>query len=347
MAGRKKGRFQQTVRVLAMLRELRLHHAGLTLDELAERCEVGTRQVRRDLCVLEEAGHELHMESLPGEGTRVRLLDAPFKGVQLSLRERYALLAARRVFDVLEHTPLHEDVRSVFSKVARSMPVDGRAKLAELEDRFVYLPDGGRKLYAKKQSVLDALMSGVLYRARVSYEYVSLAGRRHGAVLAPYAMVLYKHGLYVVGVRDQESVPRVFAVERFKRATYQRSQHFEVPRGFRIDDFFEGAFGIFVNGERKSVTVEFTKQVAEAVLAREWHPTQRLEERADGKVRLHMEVTNLTQVLPWLLGWGEHVRVIQPRELAAQVQSSARAMLRPGLVSVRPERKSGTRSTAG
>jgi predicted DNA-binding transcriptional regulator YafY len=148
-------------------------------------------------------------------------------------------------------------------------------------------------------------------------------------------MVLYKHGLYVVGLRDQEAVPRVFAVERFKRASYQRNDHFTVPKEFRLEDFFEGAFGIFVNGERKSVVVEFAEQVAEGALAREWHPTQKLEMRSDGKVRLHMQVTNLTQVLSWVLSWGEQARVIEPCELAEQVEVAAREMLRPGLASVR------------
>jgi predicted DNA-binding transcriptional regulator YafY len=347
MAGRKKGKFQQTVRVLRMLEELRLHHAGLTVQELADHFEITTRQVRRDLGVLEEAGHALEMDSETGEGTRARLLDVPLKSVQLSLRERYALLAVRRVFDVLEHTPLHEDVRSVYAKIARGMPSE-RAQLDELEERFVYLPDGGRKLYARKREVLDGLMTGVLRRSRVAYEYSNAQGKVHKGTLAPYAMVLYKHGLYVVGTADGQTTPRVFAVERFRRAEYKRGERFEVPAGFRVEGFFDGAFGIFVGGERTKVVVELSKEVAEAVHAREWHPTQKLVKGEDGAVRIHMEVTNMTQVHAWVLGWGAHARVIEPASLAAQVAETARALLgRPGLARALPGEPDSAALTAG
>ena len=331
MAGRKKGKFQQTVRVLGMLEELRARHMGMSLDALAEHFAVAARTVRRDLEVLKEAGHEIELTA-QGEGTHVRLLDPPLKPLNLTLSERYALLAVRRVFDVLEHTPLHEDVRSVYGKIVAGMQAEPRAKMESFDERFVYIPDGGRKLYAEKQDVLEALLSGVLHGAFVSYEYVNAKGKAHKNVLAPYAMVLYRHGLYVVGLREGESRPRVFAVERFQSAVYQRKRHFERPENFRVADFFEGAFGIFAGGPRTRVVVELSKEVADAVRAREWHPSQELVDAKDGAVRLSFEVSNLTQVTPWVLSWGEHARVLEPAELADELRETAKRMLGgPGL----------------
>ena len=42
--------------------------------------------------------------------------------IDLTMRERFALLALRRVFDVFEHTPLHDDVRSVYAKITAGFP---------------------------------------------------------------------------------------------------------------------------------------------------------------------------------------------------------------------------------
>ena len=339
MAGRKRGKFQQTVRVLGMLEELRVHYTGMTLDALAARFEVAARTVRRDLEVLQEAGHEILVTASEGEGTHVRLLDPPLKPLSLTLSERYALLAVRRVFDVLEHTPLYEDVRSVYGKIAAGMQAEPRAKMESFDERFVYIPDGGRKLYAEKEDVLVALLSGVLHGALVSYQYVNAKGKAHDNVLAPYAMVLYRHGLYVVGLREGEIKPRVFAVERFRTATYQRKKHFERPRDFRVADFFEGAFGIFAGGPRTKVVIELSSEVADAVRAREWHPTQELRDAAAGAARLTFDVSNLTQVLPWVLSWGAHARVIEPPFLADEVKEVARKLLGgPGLAKAKPKR---------
>ena len=134
----------------------------------------------------------------------------------------------------------------------------------------------------------------------------------------------------------------MFAVERFRSAVYQRKQYFERPKGFRVADFFEGAFGIFAGGPRTRVVVELSSEVAEAVRAREWHPSQTLVDLADGAVRLSFEVSNLTQVTPWVLSWGAHARVLEPAELASEVKEIAGKMLGgPGLAQAKGKTASG------
>jgi predicted DNA-binding transcriptional regulator YafY len=346
-AGRKPGKSTQMRRGLQIIEALRLSRIGLTVAELAEQFKVSSKTVSRDLEVLETEGHAFERVPQDEGPLRVRLLDVPLKPLQLSLRERYSLLAARRVFDALEHTPLHEDVRSVFAKIAQSLPVERKKELESFEQRFVYLPDAGIKSYEDKHEVLDALLSGVLYRARVAYVYRNAQGKTHSAELEPYSLVLYRQGLYVVGRRADQAKARVFAVERFVEATYRRGQSFEVPSDFRVERFFEGAFGIFQGGESTRVVIQFAASAADAVRARVVHPTQKLVDADDGGLTLHMEVENLQQVLPWVLSWGAAARVLEPASLRAQVEDTARALLeRPGLAQVRPRRTLGSERPA-
>jgi predicted DNA-binding transcriptional regulator YafY len=345
--GRKPGKSTQMRRGLHIIEALRLSRLGLTLADLAERFNVTEKTVQRDLDVLEAEGHAFRRVPQSDGPQRILLLDVPLKPLQLSLRERYSLLAVRRVFDALEHTPLHEDVRSVFAKIVQSMPVERRKELESFEERFVFLPDAGLKSYEDKHEVLDALLSGVLYRARVAYVYRNAQGKTHGAELEPYSLVLYRQGLYVVGRRVDQPKARVFAVERFVEATYRRGQSFEVPADFRVERFFEGAFGIFQGGQPTRVVIQFAASAAEAVRARVVHPTQQLVETEDGGLVLHMEVENLQQVLPWVLSWGAAARVLEPASLRAQVEDTARALLeRPGLAQARPRRTLGSERPA-
>src|SRR4051812_11739203 len=138
MAGQKKGAYQQSARVLAMIEELRGRHMGMTLQELADHFEISTKQVQRDLACIEAEGHELDRNK--GDSGRMRfvLRDAPLKSVELTLRERYALLAVRRMFDVLANTPLYDDVRSVYAKIARGFAPELRAELERMQDCFVF-----------------------------------------------------------------------------------------------------------------------------------------------------------------------------------------------------------------
>ena len=149
-------------------------------------------------------------------------------------------------------------------------------------------------------------------------------------MLDPFAMVLYKHGLYVIGCARSdgeegvERAPHVFAAERFEEVTHLRGEHFEVPASFHLDAYFQGAFGIFVGGKRERVVIEFAPPVRALVEARSWHHTQKLRPLAGGGVRLTFEVANLTQVVPWVLGWGPHAKVREPLSLVERVARELR-----------------------
>ncbi len=82
-----------------------------------------------------------------------------------------------------------------------------------------------------------------------------------------------------------------------------------------------GAFGVHVGdpAEERRIVIEFTRDKAALVSARRWHPTQVIEDAADGGVVLAFTVTNLTPVVSWILEWGPHARVLEPRELVERV----------------------------
>jgi predicted DNA-binding transcriptional regulator YafY len=331
--GRSKGKYCQAVRLLKILDELRARASGALLSDLAEELAVSERQIRRDLEAIEQAGYAVQWE-LEERRSRVRLQEGRGGFIRLSIRERYVLLAARRVFDVLVHTPFHEDVRGVYGKVVASLPEQDRRDMETIGDRFVYLPEWGVKVYRRKEDVINGLLTGILRRWRVRFEYQIPDGPKIGGALEPYAMVLYKHGLYVVGrpLRPAEGDaanlvaqdPRVYAVERFISAEHRRKDTFEVPHDFRVEHFFDGAFGIFTGGEPQRVVIDFAPEARTLIETRRWHPTQKLTRRRDGWVRLRMQVANPTEVVPWVLGWGPLARVREPANLVERVRDELR-----------------------
>lgn len=321
--GRRRGGYSQAARVLRILDRLSAHRYGVTLEQLADEFEVSVRQVRRDLEAIEEAGHPIQTLTVDGK-TGAKLEAARAAGVRLSVRERYALLAVRRAFDVLEDTPFHEDVRSICTKLASSLPPAEQQELESFGERFVYLPDGGTKQYRGMDDVIDALFTGVLRRCRVNFRYRAQGREERQGVLEPYAVVLYRQGLYVIGhsVSGQAGPgrERTYAVERFTHAEYERGTSFTVPESFRVEEYFQGAFGVF-RGEAAptKVVVDFAPAGRTLVEARIWHPSQRLRRIADGGVRLEMVLSDLTQVAQWVIGWGPLARVREPKALVERV----------------------------
>ncbi len=324
----RRGEVSHVARALRILNALRGFKLGRTLADLAAAVGVTERTVRRDLVVLNNADIEIELTRVDHRAAAC-LVEASYSTVAITRRERYSLLAARSMFDVLRGTPLAEDIASVLGKLEQQMTDAERLDYVTFGDRFAYVPDGGTKIYDKKEDVVDALLTGVLQRKLVKVSYRGARGRARSGYLAPYSMVVHKHGLYVLGslVADPDDIgvlpdrPTVFAAERFDDAEHLRRYRFSPPPTYRLATALHGAFGIHV-GDPKDATdveIEFSKERATYARSRIWHPSQTIKELANGRVQLRFTCVNLTPVVSWVLEWGPHARAMSPPALVDMV----------------------------
>ena len=76
---------------------------------------------------------------------------------------------------------------------------------------------------------------------------------------------------------------------------------------------------------RHEVVIDFDPTVAETVADTHWHPTQHTEEHPDGSLTYRCTVDGLDEIVWWVLGYGPHAVVREPRELVERVTDLARA----------------------
>jgi predicted DNA-binding transcriptional regulator YafY len=335
----RRGEIGQVARALRVLDALRGFKHGRWVGEIANEVGASERTVRRDITELQDAGFDIEVAKRDGRSIACLSSERNYSPVSITKRERFTLLAVRSVFDVLRGTPLHDDVISVLSKLEQRLNTAEREEAASLRERFAYVPDGGTKAYADKEDIIDAIQTGIFARKVVRYAYKDARGRAKRGYLAPFALLLYRHGLYAVGARGDDAridtanwrqTIGVLAVERFTDAEHLRERTFDVPADFKIDEVLHGAFGIHVGepGKSTKVVVEFSIEKAALVQARTWHPTQKIERTNDGRVRLTFTVANLEPLVSWVLEWGPHARVLEPSALADSVVSELEAARR-------------------
>ena len=331
----RRGDVGQVARALKILDALRGFKHGRLLSDLANEVGMSERTVKRDIGALQDAGIDVSRETIDGRGA-ARLKDRAYSFVAITRRERYTLLAVRRMFDVLKGTSFAEDIESVLRKLEQRMTSEERAEHATFGERFAYVPDRGTKQYADKDDVLDALLSGVLSRKLVRYSYRGARGRAQRGFVAPFAMLLHRQGLYVLGphlatpadIKLDTSEVASWAVERFGEAEWIRDASFVLPESFKLDDYVDDISGVHVTrGAPQRVVVEFSKERAAYARGRTWHRTQEIDERPDGHVRIAFWCRNLAPVTSWILEWGPHAKVIEPQELVDNVALELRSAL--------------------
>lgn len=332
-SGRPKGRFTQHRR-LDRLRELLARHPkGVSLYELADHLNVTVRTMRR---YLKEVSREFDMESVPSRGGgallwRIRANELPRK-IELRRTQAYALLAARRMFEPLQGSALFDEIDMAAKNLLAFARRPGRGPNAgiadaRLEDRFLYLPFAPKD-YTERTDELDDLFQAVSDLRPLELRYRSLGRAEEERItIHPYAMVLHKDSVYCVGLHVQKQEIRTFVLDRMRDTEAAATDRFELPEDFKVDDYFQGEFGIWRSEERHKVVIEFDAKVAEYVRMRRVHQTQRLAAIPGGGLRLTVTVGNLKQLTSWVLEWGQTARVIEPPELVAQVKAELEGAL--------------------
>jgi predicted DNA-binding transcriptional regulator YafY len=323
--GRPRGPFTQHRRLDSLRALLQRHPKGLTIYELGRELGVTPRSLRRYLV---EVRRELDLVSTterPGGPRLWRLApnEVPRK-IEVRRTQAYALLAARRLFEPMKGSTLYEEIDLAAQKlfaVARRPGRGPNAGVADarLEDRFLYLPFAPKD-YAAHTEELDDLFQAVadLRPLRCRYRRAR-DGSEEKITIHPYAMVLYKDAVYCVGLHVAKKEIRTFLLDRMRDTECAATERFDLPADFKVDDYFQGQFGIFRGLEPRRVVIDFDAKVAEFVTTRRVHPSQELTPLPKGGVRMTMMIGDLTELATWILGFGETAKVVEPKDLVDRV----------------------------
>jgi len=323
----------EVIRQWTILRDLESARR-LTIDDLASRTGVTTRTIRRDLEALQEAGFPLFDEVHDGkrywtlEQRAFRRLD----DTGFNLAELSALYFTRTLAECLAAAPFQQDVRNAFDKLAGALTPGMRQFLDRLPLAIQAKPDpgvrapaqaSGHRRGAKPDPRVAQLLDATLHHRRVEMQYHSFSSNRDKAYsVEPQRLVFAQGGLYLLAFVPEYNELRTFAVDRILGLSLTEDR-FE-PKDVS-EDAFAHSLGVH-HGTPERVEIAFEPQMGRYVRDRIWHPSQEIEERADGGLVLRLTVSNDWALRSWILGFGALAKVVTPAELAAQIVDEVERM---------------------
>jgi predicted DNA-binding transcriptional regulator YafY len=309
----------ELIRQWDILRAIDAAHVGITIPKLAAVHGVHQRTIRRDLEALSKAGFPLYDDSV--NGTKMWKLQAkPFRGLELtglSVTELCALYFCRSMLQALAGAPLLNDLDRAFGKLEKALPVASRKFLQQIPVMLKAKASGRKKQDEKKTAeILARVLQASLDHRRVTMRYDSLSSRRTKDYTVDPLRVSYAHGgIYLTAWVDEYQETRTFSLERIRTLAVLDEQ-FE-PRPLPADPFAH-SLGVH-SGTPERIVIEFDRSVAEFVNEREWHSSQQIQIRADGSLRLQLDVCNDRPLRAWILGFGSLAHVAEPAHLAMEI----------------------------
>ncbi len=135
--------------------------------------------------------------------------------------------------------------------------------------------------------------------------------------------------IYAIGLAGSPGVLRTRKVERIERVALT-DDFFDVPEDFDPNRLLAGAWAIWFDDadQPQRVTLRFSHFVARRVQETRWHPSQRTQEDAEGRVIWTAEVDAIQEMLPWIRGWGADCEVLEPEELRKKMKGEVAQLAR-------------------
>lgn len=200
------------LRLLGLLQSRR----DWTATALADRLDVTTRTVRRDVDRLRQLGYPVHAAMGPAGGYRLGS-GASLPPLLLDDQEAVAVALGLRTAAVGTVAGMDEVSRRALAKLERVLPSRLRHRVNSLERAMVAVPARG------SASVDPAVLTGIAAAIRacevLRVDYVNHHGAQSRRTLEPHRLVVWGHKWYLVGWDRERADWRTFRVDRLSLRT--------------------------------------------------------------------------------------------------------------------------------
>ncbi len=295
-----------------------------TADSLASELEVSERTIRNDLNFLRDR-YGAPLEFTRQQGYHYTDPDWRLPTITLSKGELFALTVGARMLEAYAGSTYAADLRSAISRLSERLPEQTWVDLQQLsDDRILFR--GGAEINLNPE-VWHALEEACQTSKTVEMTYYTASrDTKSKRKLNPYVLHIYRGtNPYVIGYCHKREEIRWFRVDRIKQLQVLPESFVPDPT-FDARDHLELIFQHEAGGVPQPVAIWFDAPTAPYVRERRWHPTQELQEHADGSVTLCMVVRGLNDLKRWVLGYGKGAIVREPPELVELVRDEVEGM---------------------
>ncbi|NBS14188.1 MAG: WYL domain-containing transcriptional regulator [Verrucomicrobia bacterium] len=295
------------------LHDLLMNERPVNCQQLAREFEVSYKTIQRDLDFMRDRLN-LPIEYDATKYTfRYSEPVESFPLLQVSEGEILALFVAQKVLAQYRGTPFERTLASAFQKLTGALKEEVSFNLGEWGADYSFRVTGAS---AADLEIFRLLAKAIVQRQEVTFSYRSLrAATPETRVVHPYHLSNVDNAWYLLAHDRERGQIRTFALARI-RGPKATGKTFDRPRNFSAEKELKSGFGVFGGSGKHKVRIRFDAFAARLVRERDWHPSQKITELRAGEIQLEMTLGALEEIERWILSWGEHARVIEPKILA-------------------------------
>lgn len=294
---------------------------------LAADIEVTTKTIQRDIDFMRERLRLPITYDQEGGGYRFTQPISSFPMVELTEAELVSVFVGQKALAQYKGTPFAAPLRSAFEKLTSNLA--GRLTLA-WSDLDALVSFRSFEITPVDITTFQTTSEAVRKSVELHFDYKKLDSTKYEKRgLQPYHLACVQDQWYVIGHCLKRDALRTFVLARMRGAKMGGTP-FVRPSEFSIEKHLKDSFGVFSANGSHAVRLKFDAFAGQLVRERIWHPSQKIQELADGGLELTLQLSSLHEIEPWVLSWGEHAKVLGPAELQKSISKRLQAALEEG-----------------
>lgn len=292
----------------------------VSVSELANLLQTNPRNIPEYKKELQCAGYLI--DSVPGRYGGYHLVrQGVFPSVKLEKSEQDALIHGFEYLskrnDFLEKEELNKAMAKISAAILRS---DVRSNTL-IANRFpLLMPE---KELEKRYLVFS---KSIVAKTSIEIEYLSLKNVVTHRLFNPYKLFMYNNAWCVLGQYADSEHIIYLKLNRVQSFT-PTGKKFRIPLTYRESDYLD-EYGMKQNGEWYQIKLQLFDQYAMLVKERVYGKNQTVEEQEDGSTILTCEMQNKENIKVFVLGFGEHCKVVGPKWLREEIYRSCQSILK-------------------
>ncbi len=244
--------------------------------------------------------------------------------VRLDFAQGVALYAAARLLS-RQYDERNDAVRSALVQLIGIFPEPLRPHL----ESVITALDRSSAERADLTAIFAALSQGWLGRRVVRLNYEPAHQGPYVCRFKPYLVEPSGVGytLYFIGHSDPPGGVRTYKLERIRQAELT-DETFVIPTDFDGQAMISRAWGVMAGeGDPTHVRLRFSLYVTRRVRETRWHISEVVTETDEGLI-WEADIGDITEIRPWIRGWGSDCEVLEPISLREEMQAEVRRLTR-------------------
>ena len=229
----------------------------------------------------------------------------------------------------MNRTHFEQLTKTIFQEVLRQEQ-ERRALQRDME-KYVFVCGTQAASPEVVSRLTMTILDSIRRQKNVQLDYLSISGgdRQRRREIAPYGIVCRQDVWYLVGCLPGTNELRMFRCDHIQNLSVVENSINRIPDDFSLEEKYRYSWGVWTESEHVApvlVRLKVEQRLANKFNTTMYHGSQRVAVLDSGEVEVSFQIAEPGEMLPWLMGWGDTVEVLEPAELRQDLCEMARGI---------------------